>query len=564
MRPATGVLGRTKDSSSKVLSDDAVSDDAGVVENVRKKRGVAWVEITDRPPNTGVPPGERVAFLRVVKYIRSNSAGIQVRDGNGHWRAPTNAITLAAQLLQIAPRTADRIHAEFQAHKIVPEEAGPPVRQRQFVIDSVFGKSVVRQWVHEHLLACVAIKQRATYRSITKFLNEVAPVHIRDSTSMILPETDVEEVTNTACSILTYCNIRRWALRQGMRVTKLGKIKKTFSAESAKIQAWYARFCRQYIIFTEDENVVIVFADESFVNQFHARSYAVVDISKKETRLEGAKKGMRWCMATAITRYGEIELLDPLRHPPSNIDSKSGRWTFCPNRSQQKKQGRDYHTSFSEESYIPYFKERLLPACERAFPGKKLVFVFDNATYHVVASYQVGGVAVNRDKSMATIASFLEVNGRPPIPRLASGRFAISRAELIVQYDQLVAELGCDLQIYCRSRGHDILLTPPRASHFQPIEMYWAAVKNEVAAQFNSNRNFQNVREQLLAAFDKWGTQQFCTKLFDHCTQKIRAFHDLIERADASQDIGDVEVDDSSDSDDVLSEGDDLSQSSGD
>ena len=40
MRPATGVLGRTKDSSAKVLSDDeAISDDAdvGVVENVRKK-----------------------------------------------------------------------------------------------------------------------------------------------------------------------------------------------------------------------------------------------------------------------------------------------------------------------------------------------------------------------------------------------------------------------------------------------------------------------------------------------------------------------------------------------
>jgi hypothetical protein len=68
MRSATGVLGRTKDPSSKVLSDDA---DVGVVENVRKKRGVAWVEITDRPPNTEVPPGERVAFLRVVKYIRS-------------------------------------------------------------------------------------------------------------------------------------------------------------------------------------------------------------------------------------------------------------------------------------------------------------------------------------------------------------------------------------------------------------------------------------------------------------------------------------------------------------
>ena len=561
MRPSSGVLGRDKSPPSKValVSDDAaiVSDDAeagaGVEENVRKKRGVAWVEITDRPPKAAVPSAERVAFLRVVKYLRSNSSCIQLRDMNGHWRAPKNAVAFAAELLQIAPRTADRIHAEFQSLKTIPEDAGPPVRQRQFVLDSVFGKSVIKQWVHEHLLACVAIKQRATFRSITKFLNEVAPAHIADSTSMILPEADLKEVTETACSILTYTNVRRWALRQGMKVTKLGKIKKTFSAESAKIQAWYARFCREYINFTEDPNVVIVFADESFVNQFHARSYAVVDIGNKETRLEGAKKGMRWCMATAITRYGEIEKLDPMPHPPGNTDSMSGRWTFCPNRSQQKQQGRDYHKSFSEESYIPYFKERLVPACERAFPGKKLVFVFDNATYHVVASYKNGDDAVGRDKSMATIANFLEANGRPSIPRKASGRFFISRAELIVQFDQLVAELGCDLQIFCRSRGHDILLTPPRASHFQPIEMYWAAVKNEVAAQFNSNRNFQNVRQQLLAAFDNWGTQQFCTKLFNHCTEKIRAFHDLMQRADASQDIEVFELSDSSDSDEYLS-----------
>jgi hypothetical protein len=66
-----------------------------------KKRGVAWVEITDRPPRTAVPSSERVVFLRVVKYLRSNSAGIQLRDMNGHWRAPKNAVAFAAELLQI-------------------------------------------------------------------------------------------------------------------------------------------------------------------------------------------------------------------------------------------------------------------------------------------------------------------------------------------------------------------------------------------------------------------------------------------------------------------------------
>jgi hypothetical protein len=95
-----------------------------------------------------------VAFLRVVKSLRSKSPQISVRDG-GVWCAPKNCITLAAELLQIAPRTAERIHSSFQELKSLPEEAAV-VRERQFVMESVFGNEVIKQWVREHLMACVA------------------------------------------------------------------------------------------------------------------------------------------------------------------------------------------------------------------------------------------------------------------------------------------------------------------------------------------------------------------------------------------------------------------------
>jgi hypothetical protein len=85
-------------------------------------------------------------------------------------------------------------------------------------------------------------------------------------------------------------------------------------------------------------------------------------------RLEGAKKGMRYCMCTAITKFGEIEMIDPLNGLGFN-PAMSGRWYFCPNKSQEKRQGKVYHKSFSEESYVPYFKERLVPACELASVG---------------------------------------------------------------------------------------------------------------------------------------------------------------------------------------------------
>lgn len=552
MRPAKGVLGKPSSSAS---SDELPATEVGVEETVRKKRGVVWVEVADRHAKTAVPSGEKVAFLRLVKSIRSNSAGVLVRDAaTGQVGAPKNVVALASSLLQIAPRTGKRIHSTFQETKCIPEEQ-VHVRQRPFVMESVFGKEVIKRWVREHLLACVAIKQRATFRSVTTYLREAATAHIADTTSLLLPDTDVQEITEAALSCLLYTNVRRWALRSGMKVTKLGKIKKTFSAESAKVQASYARFCRLYLAALADATCQMVFQDESYVNQFHARAFAVVDLQDTSTRLEGAKKGMRYCLSTAITNLGEIELIDPANHAADNVNSQSGRWTFCPNKSQAKAQGRDYHSSFCEATFIPYFKERLVPACERAFPGRKLCFVFDNATYHVVASYKVGEDVVSRDKSkMDTLARFIEANGRGPVPRKSSGKIAISKAELIVTFDQIVAELGSDLQIFCRARGHEILLTPPRASHFQPIELYWAAVKNEVAAQYNSSRNFASVKTQLLAALNKWGTPDFCSKIIDHCTSKITAFHDSLQRADESQeDLEIVQVGGSSEDESVSS-----------
>ncbi len=135
----------------------------------------------------------------------------------------------------------------------------------------------------------------------------------------------------------------------------------------------------------------------------------------------------------------------------------------------------------------------------------------------------------------------------------------------MVQYDDLVVQLGGELEIFCREKGHAILLTPPRASHFQPIERYWAAVKNDVASKYTSERNFQGVLTHMLEAFDKWGTPEFCAKLVNHCDRKIRTFLAMIESADAALEIEHVDGD--SDDDDEGRESDideEMSQSNSD
>jgi hypothetical protein len=48
---------------------------------------------------------------------------------------------------------------------------------------------------------------------------------------------------------------------------------------------------------------------------------------------------------------------------------------------------------FNSDNWLAYFKQRLLPACERVYPGAKHVFVMDNAGHHVSFSFQVEDIS---------------------------------------------------------------------------------------------------------------------------------------------------------------------------
>jgi hypothetical protein len=123
MQPARGILGAKEPSAQE--ADVAVDDEVRVEECVRRKIVVLWVEIADRPPKTSLSTEERVAFLRLVKSIRAYTVGLQVRDACGRRAPPTSCVSLAAQLMQIAPRTAERINSDFQQRKCVPDITGP-------------------------------------------------------------------------------------------------------------------------------------------------------------------------------------------------------------------------------------------------------------------------------------------------------------------------------------------------------------------------------------------------------------------------------------------------------
>ena len=276
--------------------------------------------------------------------------------------------------------------------------------------------------------------------------------------------------------------------------------------------------------------LVEVYFDESYVNEAHRTQRTVLAPGDASTvpRIK-KEKGRRWCFAAGITaEKGVIE---------------ESIWVFCPNKSEQKKQ--DYHSSFNSKNFEQYFKidgiscddklVGLIRGFERAFPYKKALFIMDNASYHKFWDPAVPSPASKK----AVIQAYLREK------RVRGTSDDMPKEDLVVLLKRYRAEhLKTVLEEYAEKRGHKILFTPPRHSDLQPIELYWAAVKGEVARQFTADRTLAQTKEQLLAALQHHGTSAKCRKLIKHCNETLDRYmaDDLeCEKREDARGVHDVE-----------------------
>jgi hypothetical protein len=116
--------------------------------------------------------------------------------------------------------------------------------------------------------------------------------------------------------------------------------------------------------------------------------------------------------------------------------------------------------------------------------------------------------------------------------------------------------------ITCKTRqpvAHEILFTPPRFSEWLPIELFWAAVKNEVASKWEAGRGMVKMREQLMAALDRWGDPSpimgqelsFCGKLWRKVFGLVRSYDTAQRQVDDNSDEAIQAADEESESEDV-------------
>ena len=493
----------------------------------RSRKSKEWAEVTPRSVGCELSAEEKMAFLRCVASLRrmSHAKTLAVRSSGGTFETPQPVI-LAGELMGISEVVAKRVHAEFQRSKVLPDGSGRGIFERAFVIQTLFGKTYLESWARLVVQRCIAVKKRPSYRDITEGMQELAKQQARDESSMIEEEVD-EGFINNVTAALTYQRVRRWCRSNKWIFKKITKVKGIVSDNSATVAAC-TRYCRRFYAEVQNGNVVVIYLDESYCNEKHAKRFAVCKVDDQSTWSDEVKDGRRLCFCTAICEEGEISTLDSNRP----ADSRDSRWTFSPNKDQMNK--KDYHASFDSQNFQTYFREALLPACERVFPHKRLVFVMDNAAYHVSASFEVQAegraVSVHRQSRKNLLVQFLQAHGQE------AANMSMLRVELEALFVSVSEELGCDIARLLRARGHELLLTPPRVSVWQPIELYWASCKNEVAKLYRQGRGLVETKKQLDDSLTKWGTAAHCSKLIKHTTQLVATWWQAAQAADAQQD----------------------------
>jgi hypothetical protein len=290
------------------------------------------------------------------------------------------------------------------------------------------------------------------------------------------------------------------------------------------------------------DGMVFVFTDESYVHNTHALDHSYLQ-NGKEHIARSSSKGRRLIILHAITPDGPLCDKDDSGKPVDDLTWKGD--TCHPTKRDdgtltcetlwiaQSSHG-DYHDNMNSEMFMQWVESKLIPTFEKAYPGKKMVLVADNAPYH--HKRVIGSLASLTKKKLIEMMvkhdveyidlpltdSRLEhandeneaIEDRGDCIRIAfdpeeqqqtaskSRPFVGNTHELKVAFVTYLKEnrpdlLDCQVEKTLHEHGHKILWTPPYCPQVQPIEMFWAAGKNHAALKFFSKRTMKETVSHL-------------------------------------------------------------------
>ena len=356
-------------------------------------------------------------------------------------------------------------------------------------------------------------------------------------------------------------------------------------------RVWHERRIAKFIVgyaealkLQEAGMYVLVYMDESYVHNNHAAQKGWF-LPGSNRHVRRAKRAGRFVIFHAITKDGLLlrqrsDADGDLTHPTANaeyiyhIDTRAKAKDPAESASNtcDVKDDKDaYHGNIDGNMFLQWLHHRLAPAFIASYPGKKMILVMDNASYHnphedgwvpvskmkkeeLVAALKMYGITSftaereveageGGEKVMQTVtfdeASFSMDkrkggNRGHPVPGVGEMKKFLS-GWLKQHPEQVVTRT----RRFMQERGWRMLFTPPLEPRCQPIEELWGMVKGCVAQQYILGRTMAMTRAHLLAAFYEYQykekveedqhlgpgiTARHCRGLIQHSHQWMESF----------------------------------------
>jgi hypothetical protein len=287
-------------------------------------------------------------------------------------------------------------------------------------------------------------------------------------------------------------------------------------------------------------------------------------------------KGKRFIITHAITEHGPLAVKadgeDYVMPPDGDVMA-----TFSKNAEalfESKETSGDYHKALDAEWYKKWMENRYIPTFKEAFPGKRAIYIGDNAGYHCLRSstyvnpkaltkkdaiawlkkhgvtgavrdglilhgqpspleWKVKGLdgmldankndgSLRPDRSHLEWSSLEEISStapKGPYPEELSATIAM----IIKDYKPKLNRTGLE-EILQHEDQWLVLFTPPNASVFQPIELFWAFTKNSGKVKWRKGRTMkelkQHIREGMYGDDMRSGNCD-CAKLIKHADKEM-------------------------------------------
>lgn len=202
----------------------------------------------------------------------------------------------------------------------------------------------------------------------------------------------------------------------------------------------------------------------------------------------------------------------------------SALWTWL-----YQKKG-DYHDAMNFAKFKDWVNKRFIPTWKRRYPGVPCCLVLDNAPYHMggmqnpfvmnkkecadyLRSAGLSNVVVHRDDGKPLHHFKVPARGSD----FAKAPKGPSTEELRQAVFDTMEDINPDLlrtwiEARFEEEGWTIIFTPPYLCNFQPIELFWAYIKNSIGRRYFKGRDMAWIASE----FAKRALQINCADLIRH------------------------------------------------